>query len=108
MGGFVYAQLDKIPTVGDTVTYKDLTIRVLATKGRRGTKVKIVREASDRAAQSSEQNGGHSGAHSDANHRVTEANTDQTGQAGQAGGAAASSTPLGELRRHGAVSEGAK
>ncbi|HZC06334.1 MAG TPA: hemolysin family protein [Ktedonobacterales bacterium] len=44
LGGFVYTQLDKIPAVGDVVTYKDLTITVLGTKGRRVTKVKIVRE----------------------------------------------------------------
>jgi NhaP-type Na+/H+ and K+/H+ antiporter len=44
LGGFVYTQLDKIPAVGDVVRYKDLTITVLGTKGRRVTKVKIVRE----------------------------------------------------------------
>jgi putative hemolysin len=44
LGGFVYTQLDKIPSVGDVVTYDDLTITVLASKGRRVTKVKIVRE----------------------------------------------------------------
>ncbi|MGH2515550.1 MAG: transporter associated domain-containing protein, partial [Ktedonobacterales bacterium] len=43
LGGFVYAQLDKVPTVGDTVRFEDLTITVLATKGRRVTKVKVVR-----------------------------------------------------------------
>ena len=44
LGGFVYSELDKIPTVGDVVTHDDLTITVLASKGRRVTKVKIVRE----------------------------------------------------------------
>ena len=44
LGGFVYTELDKIPTVGDVVTHDDLTITVLASKGRRVTKVKIVRE----------------------------------------------------------------
>lgn len=44
LGGFVYTQLDKIPAVGDVVTYNDLTITVLGTKGRRVTKVKIVRK----------------------------------------------------------------
>ena len=44
LGGFVYTQLDKIPAVGDIVTFEDLTITVLGTKGRRVTKVKIVRE----------------------------------------------------------------
>ncbi len=45
LGGLVYAQLDKIPTVGDVVTYGDITITVLGTKGRRITKVKVVRAA---------------------------------------------------------------
>lgn len=44
LGGFVYTQLDKIPAVGDVVKFADLTITVLGTKGRRVTKVKIVRE----------------------------------------------------------------
>jgi CBS domain containing-hemolysin-like protein len=43
LGGFVYAQLDKIPTVGDVVSHENLTITVLSTKGRRVTKVKVVR-----------------------------------------------------------------
>ncbi len=43
LGGFVYAQLDKIPTIGDTIKYEDLTITVLDTKGRRVRKVKVVR-----------------------------------------------------------------
>ncbi|HEX8732387.1 MAG TPA: hemolysin family protein [Ktedonobacterales bacterium] len=46
LGGFVYTQLDKIPAVGDVVTHNDLTITVLGAKGRRVTKVKIVRAAS--------------------------------------------------------------
>ena len=45
LGGFVYTQLDKIPTVGDIVTHENLTITVLGTKGRRVTKVKVVRHA---------------------------------------------------------------
>jgi len=47
LGGFVYTQLDKIPTVGDTVTFENLTITVLATKGRRVAKVKVVRHVED-------------------------------------------------------------
>ncbi|HEX8996667.1 MAG TPA: hemolysin family protein [Ktedonobacterales bacterium] len=55
LGGFVYTQLDKIPAVGDMVTYKDLTITVLGTKGRRVTKVKIVRDhASDQSGDASD------------------------------------------------------
>ena len=47
LGGFIYAQLDKIPTIGDTVRYDGLRFTVLGTKGRRITKVKIVRITSD-------------------------------------------------------------
>ncbi|MGZ3679875.1 MAG: CNNM domain-containing protein [Ktedonobacterales bacterium] len=47
LGGFIYAQLDKIPTIGDTVHYDGLTLTVLGTKGRRITKVKIVRSTGD-------------------------------------------------------------
>jgi putative hemolysin len=43
LGGFVYTQLDKIPSVGDEVSYQDLTLTVLSTRGRRITKVKVVR-----------------------------------------------------------------
>jgi len=52
LGGFVYAQLDKIPTIGDVVDYEDLTITVLDTKGRRVTKVKVVRHLTEAAAAS--------------------------------------------------------
>ena len=44
LGGFVYAQLDKIPTVGDVVRHENITITVLDTKGRRVLKVKVVRQ----------------------------------------------------------------
>src|SRR5262249_20494389 len=44
LGGFVIAQLDKIPTMGDVVHFEDLTITVLGTKGRRVTKVRVVRQ----------------------------------------------------------------
>lgn len=43
LGGFVYAQLDKIPTVGDVVRHDGFTFTILGTKGRRVTKVKVVR-----------------------------------------------------------------
>lgn len=43
LGGYVYAHLDKIPTVGDTITSQGFNFSVLATKGRRVTKVKVVR-----------------------------------------------------------------
>jgi putative hemolysin len=44
LGGFLYAQLDKIPNVGDTITHKDLTFTVLSTRGRRITKVRVERK----------------------------------------------------------------
>ena len=43
LGGFLYAQLDKIPVAGDTTTFNDTTFKVLATRGRRITKVQVVR-----------------------------------------------------------------
>jgi CBS domain containing-hemolysin-like protein len=41
LGGFVYARLDKIPTTGDVVRLKDLTFTVLATRGRRITRIRV-------------------------------------------------------------------
>ncbi len=43
LGGLIYAKLDKIPSAGDTVSQGDLTFTVLGTKGRRVTKVRVVR-----------------------------------------------------------------
>jgi CBS domain containing-hemolysin-like protein len=43
LGGFVYAQLDKIPNVGDTVTFENMTFTVLATRGRRITQIRVER-----------------------------------------------------------------
>src|SRR5438132_5011403 len=43
LGGFLYAQLDKIPIAGDTITYKNMIFTVLATRGRRITKVRVER-----------------------------------------------------------------
>jgi putative hemolysin len=44
LAGFLYAQLDKIPVVGDTTAFEDLTFTVLGTRGRRITKVRVERE----------------------------------------------------------------
>jgi putative hemolysin len=44
LGGFLYSQLDKIPIAGDTSTFKNLTFTVLSTRGRRITKVRVLRE----------------------------------------------------------------
>jgi len=45
LGGFVYAQLDKIPNAGDTIAYENLTFTVLATRGRRITKIRVERKS---------------------------------------------------------------
>lgn len=46
LGGFMYAQLDKIPNAGDTIEFEELTLTVLATKGRRITKIRVIRNES--------------------------------------------------------------
>src|SRR5258708_9936122 len=43
LGGFLYAQLDKIPVAGDTITFQNLRFTVLTTRGRRITKAKVER-----------------------------------------------------------------
>jgi putative hemolysin len=44
LGGFVYAQLDKIPVAGDAISFENLAFTVLATRGRRILKVRVARE----------------------------------------------------------------
>jgi putative hemolysin len=44
LGGFVYAQLDKIPNTGDTISFENLTFTVMATRGRRITKIRVERK----------------------------------------------------------------
>ncbi|HLG78389.1 MAG TPA: hemolysin family protein, partial [Ktedonobacteraceae bacterium] len=44
LGGFVYAQLDKIPNLGDTIVFENLLFTVLATRGRRITKIRVERK----------------------------------------------------------------
>ena len=46
LGGFLYAQLDKIPSVGDTITFEGWKYTVLSTRGRRITKVRVERDNS--------------------------------------------------------------
>src|SRR6266568_1509920 len=41
LGGLMYALLDKIPNVNDTITFEGLTFTVLTTRGRRITKVRV-------------------------------------------------------------------
>lgn len=43
LGGFLYAQLDKIPVVGDAITFGTYRFTVLTTRGRRITKVQVER-----------------------------------------------------------------
>ena len=44
LGGFLYAQLDKIPNVGDTIEFNNVTFTVLSTRGRRITQVRVERK----------------------------------------------------------------
>jgi putative hemolysin len=62
LGGFLLAQLDKIPVPGDTITHENLTFTVLTTRGLRITKVKVERAgtyatSSNSTQQRSEQSG---------------------------------------------------
>src|SRR5437868_1220897 len=50
LGGFLYAQLDKIPVVGDTIKFNNLTFTVLSTRGRRITQVRVVRDQKDQVS----------------------------------------------------------
>ncbi len=52
LGGFLYAQLDKIPVPGDTITFENLTFTVIDTRGRRITKVRVERKRDQDAAKS--------------------------------------------------------
>lgn len=52
LGGFLYAQLDKIPVPGDTITFDGLSFTVMDTRGRRITKVRVERQRDTDAAKS--------------------------------------------------------
>ncbi|MBO0780045.1 MAG: CBS domain-containing protein, partial [Ktedonobacteraceae bacterium] len=54
LGGFVYAQLDKIPSPGDVVTYEEVHFTVLATRGRRITQIRVERKPQQEAEQGEE------------------------------------------------------
>jgi putative hemolysin len=41
LGGFLYAQLDKIPNPGDSIAFQDMIFTVLSTRGRRITQVRV-------------------------------------------------------------------
>lgn len=51
LGGFVYAQLDKIPNIGDVLSFEGLTFTVLATRGRRITKIQVERHKQEPVPQ---------------------------------------------------------
>ncbi len=51
LGGFVYSQLDKIPGMGDTISYNNMTFTVLATRGRRILKIRVEREQEEERAE---------------------------------------------------------
>ncbi len=55
LAGLVYSQLDKIPSIGNMVEADGLRFTVLATKGRRVTKVKVVRVHPDALPPAGEQ-----------------------------------------------------
>jgi putative hemolysin len=61
LGGFLLAQLDKIPVAGDTISFKNLTFTILTTRGLRITKVKVERtgthDTSNISTQLTEQSG---------------------------------------------------
>ncbi|HET8910792.1 MAG TPA: transporter associated domain-containing protein, partial [Ktedonobacteraceae bacterium] len=45
LGGFLYAQLDKIPVVDDSITYNQMRFTVLTTRGRRITRIRVELES---------------------------------------------------------------
>jgi putative hemolysin len=51
LGGFLYAQLDKIPNVGDMITFEGWKFSVLGTRGRRITKVQVERSDAQQQAE---------------------------------------------------------
>jgi putative hemolysin len=55
LGGFVYSQLDKIPSAGDVVMHDHLKFTVLATRGRRITQIRVENVA-DADSEEAEQN----------------------------------------------------
>jgi putative hemolysin len=60
LGGFIYSQLGKVPAVGDTIEYGDVTVEVLSVAGRR---IKQVRARCNTTAEepAREVEGGSSG-----------------------------------------------
>jgi putative hemolysin len=61
LGGFLYAQLDKIPVPGDTITFEHYRFTILTTRGRRIARVQVERLPKQETTQSTKQGSGHSG-----------------------------------------------
>ena len=61
LGGFLYAQLDKIPVVGDSIVFGYHRFTVLTTRGRRITKVKVELLPKEEAIQQEKPERGRSG-----------------------------------------------
>lgn len=51
LGGFIYSQLGKVPTVGDEILFDGIKIAVLSVVGRRIKKVKVNRERIERVEE---------------------------------------------------------
>jgi putative hemolysin len=58
LGGFLYAQLDKIPVTGDTVTFGHYRFTILTTRGRRIVRVQVERLSMPEQSQPAQQEQG--------------------------------------------------
>src|SRR5579883_571504 len=58
LGGFLYAQLDKIPVAGDTVTFGHYRFTILTTRGRRIVRVQVERLSTPEQSQPARQEQG--------------------------------------------------
>lgn len=61
LGGFLYAQLDKIPVAGDTVTFSHYRFTILTTRGRRIVRVQVERLSTPEQPQQEQSQQEHSG-----------------------------------------------
>jgi CBS domain containing-hemolysin-like protein len=61
LGGFLYAQLDKIPVAGDTITFGHHRFTILTTRGRRIVKVQVEKLPNLDLPQPTQQEQDHSG-----------------------------------------------
>jgi len=59
LGGFLYAQLDKIPIAGDAITFENHRFTVLTTRGRRIVRVRVERVVKHSQQESAEQGNKH-------------------------------------------------